>query len=100
AKSCPIHYPSLPSVVSSARAFTLARRASKRASGEHTGEFALGSSPGAVWICDAISRKLQNHVSANCEMLGMLLSGGRGRYPSAADAGARRRKPTTWRGGR
>src|SRR5262249_48012437 len=68
AKSYPIHYLSLPSVVSSARAFTLARRASKRTSGEHTGEFVFGSSPGAVWVCSAISRKLHNRVSANCEM--------------------------------
>ena len=28
----------------------------------------FGSSPGAVWICGASSRKLQNRVSANCEM--------------------------------
>jgi excisionase family DNA binding protein len=37
-------------------------------SGEHAGELALGFSPGAVWICGIISRKLQNRVAANCEM--------------------------------
>src|SRR5258708_4040589 len=50
------------------RAFSLAQRGSKQASGEHVEERMFDSIPGAARICGAIPRKPQNRASANCEM--------------------------------
>jgi hypothetical protein len=50
------------------RAFSLARRGSKEASGEHVEEHMFDSSPGTARICGAIPRKPQNRACANCKM--------------------------------
>src|SRR5260370_23392219 len=68
AKVRPIQHSSLPSVISSARAFSLARHGSKRAGCEHVEERIFVSSLGAARICGAIPRKLQNRASANWEV--------------------------------
>src|SRR5258708_39157449 len=55
------------------RAFSLARRGSKQASGEHVEERMFDSIPGAARICGAIPRKPQNRASANCEMWALIV---------------------------